>query len=143
LISTYCEVGGAVGERHVLQLALATGIADRAVERVIAEQQFNGGLAGLRDLGRFGVHHHAFGDGGGAGGLQLGDLLDAHDAHAAGGLQGESGIVAERGNLDARGAAGFNEQSARGRGHLLAVDSQIYVSHELSFRVPLRAHQLD
>jgi hypothetical protein len=42
---------GAVLEGHVLQLALAAGIADGAVERVVAEQEFDGGFAGLGDFG--------------------------------------------------------------------------------------------
>ncbi len=41
---------GAVLEGHVLQLALAAGVADRAVERMIAEEEFDGSFAGLRDL---------------------------------------------------------------------------------------------
>jgi len=56
-------VGGAVLEGHVLQLALATGVADRAVERVVAEQKLQGGFAGLDDLRGFGLDDHALGDG--------------------------------------------------------------------------------
>src|ERR1700758_1249148 len=79
------------------------------------------------------MDNHALGDGGGAGGLQLRHLLDTDQAHAAGALWRKAGIVAEGGNLDAGGTAGVNEQGARGRGYLFAVDGQIYVSHELSF----------
>ncbi len=81
---------GAVLEGHVLQFALAARVANGAIERVIAEQQFNGGLARLRDLGRLGDENLALRHGGGAGGLQLGHFLLAHDAHAAGGLQAQS-----------------------------------------------------
>ena len=123
-------VGGAVLEGHVLQLALAAGIADGAVERMVAEQQLQRGLAGLGDLGRLGLDDHAFGDRRGAGGLQLGHLLDADDAHAAGGLQREAGVVAEGGDLDARGLAGLDEQRARGCGELFAVYGKGYVSHD-------------
>ena len=56
-------VGRAVLEGHVLQLALAAGVADGAVERMVAEQELEGGFAGLGDLGRFGGDDHAFGDG--------------------------------------------------------------------------------
>src|ERR1700684_3107971 len=38
----------AVLEGHVLQFALAAGIADRAVEVMVAEEELDGGLAGLR-----------------------------------------------------------------------------------------------
>ena len=126
---------GAVLEGHVLQFALAAGIADGAVERVIAEKQFDGGLARLRDLGRLGDEDLALGDGGGAGGLQLGNFFLAHDAHAAGGLQREAGIVAEGRNLDAGLAAGVNEQRARGSGELLSIDCEGYVGHSV-FAVP-------
>ena len=120
---------GAVLEGHVLQLALAARVADGAVERVVAEEQFDGGLARLRDLGRLGDEDLAFGDRGGAGGLQLGNFFLAHDAHAAGGLEREAGIVAEGRNLDAGLAAGVNEQRSRGSGELLSVDSEGYVGH--------------
>ncbi len=86
----------AVFEGHVLQLALAACVANGAVERVIAEEQLDGGLARLRDLGRLGDEHLALGHLRGAGGLQLGNFFLAHDAHAAGGLEREAGIVAER-----------------------------------------------
>ncbi len=80
-------LAGAVLEGHVLQFALAAGIADRAVEGMIAEQQLDGGFAGLGDFRRFGDEDLALGDRGGAGGLQLGNFLLAHHAHAAGGLE--------------------------------------------------------
>ncbi len=119
----------AVLEGHVLQLALAAGIADGTIEGMVGEHQLEHGLTGLRDFGAFSGDDHALGDRRGAGGLELGHLLNADDAHAAGGLERKAGVVAEGGNLDAAGAAGFNEQRARGRGELLAVDSEGNVSH--------------
>ena len=77
----------AVAEDHVLQFALAAFIADRAIERMVGEQQFQHGFAGLRDKRRIRSHHHAFADRNGAGGLQFRCLLNFHKAHAAGGLQ--------------------------------------------------------
>jgi hypothetical protein len=121
----------AVLEGHVLQFALAAGVADGTVERVVAEQELECRFAGLRDFRALGGDHHAFGDRGGAGGLKLGNFFEAHDAHAAGSLEREAGVVAEGGNLDAVGAAGLNEQRARGCGELFAVDGECYVSHEL------------
>ena len=121
----------AILEGHVLQFALAAGIADGAVERVVAEEQLDRGLARLRDFGRLGDEDLAFGDGGGAGGLQLGNFFLAHDAHAAGGLQREAGIVAESRNLDAGLAARVNEQRSRGRGELFSVDCEGYVGHSV------------
>jgi hypothetical protein len=102
----------AILECHILQLALAAGVADGAVERMIAEEKFDGSFAGLSDLSGFGGEGLAFGYRGGASGLELGYLLLADDAHAAGGLQAEAGIIAEGGNLDACFAAGVDEQGA-------------------------------
>ena len=95
---------GAVLEGHVLELALAAGVADGAVEGMVAEQELERGFAGLRDVGGLGEDDHAFGDRCGAGGLELGHLFDADDAHAAGGLQREARVVAEGGDLDAGGS---------------------------------------
>ncbi len=122
-------LAGAVLEGHVLQLALAAGIAYGAVKGVVAEQQLDGGFARLDDFRRFGHEDLALGDGGGAGGLQLGHFLLAHQAHAAGGLQAQPGVIAEGRDLDAGFAAGFNEQHARGCGQLFSVDGEGYVWH--------------
>src|ERR1035441_1250429 len=116
-------------EGHVLQFALAARIADRAVERVIAKQQLDGGFASLCNFRRLGDEDLALGDGRGAGGLQLGHFFLAHDAHAAGRLQAEPGVVAEGWNFDARLAAGLNEQSPRWCGQLLSIDCEGYVCH--------------
>ena len=119
----------AVAEGHILQLALAARVANGAVERVIAEKQFDGGLARLRNLGRFSNEYLALRDGRGAGGLQLGYFILAHDAHAAGGLQREARIVAEGRNFDARFAASVNEKRSRRSGEFLAVDCEGDVGH--------------
>src|SRR5580704_2483471 len=42
---------GAVFEGHVLQFALTAGIADGAIEGVVAEKQLDGGFSGLGDFG--------------------------------------------------------------------------------------------
>jgi hypothetical protein len=125
-------VGGTVLEGHVLQLALAARIADGAIEGVVAEEKLQGGFAGLGDLGSLGLDDHALGDRCGAGGLELGHLLDADDAHAAGCLKREAGIVAEGGDLDAGGLAGLDEEGARGGGEFIAVYGKGYVCHLVS-----------
>ena len=51
--------GSAVLEGHVLEFAFAAGVADRAVERVICQQQLEHRLARLFDLVALGGHHHA------------------------------------------------------------------------------------
>ena len=121
------RLGGAVGERHVLQFAFAAGIADRAIERMVAEQQFQHRLAGLLDLVALGGDDHAFADHRGAGGLQLGHLLDFDQAHAACALQGQVRGSSRKKEPQCRPTlAGFNEQSARGGWRLLAVDREVY-----------------
>ena len=125
--------GGAVLEGHVLQFALTTGVADGAVEGMIAEQEFECGLACLGDLGGLGRDDHTLGDRCGAGSLELGHLFDADHAHAAGGLEGEAGVVAEGRDLDAGGFAGFDEQGAGGGGNLFAVYGKGYVWHMSDF----------
>src|SRR5581483_4566599 len=99
--------GGAVAEGHVLQFALAAGVADGAVERMVAEQKLERGLARLADFFAGGGDDHAVGDGDGAGRLHLRHLLDLDQAHAAGGLERETRVIAERRHLDAHALAGL------------------------------------
>ena len=52
----------AVGQRLVLQRALAALVAHRAVERVVGQQELEHPVLGLLDLLRGGVDHHAVAD---------------------------------------------------------------------------------
>ena len=99
-------------ERHVLQFALASGVAHRAIERMIRKQQLEHALARLHHLFALGVHDHAFTHLRRAGGLQLRQFLDFHQAHTAGALQRESGVIAERRHFDAGILAGIDQQRA-------------------------------
>ena len=128
----------AVFEGHVLQLAFAAGVAHRAIERMIPQEQLDCALARLHDLGALGRDDHARGHRRRAGGLELRHLLQAHQAHAAGGLQRKPGIVTELRNRNARGPAGLDEQSARGRGQRLAVNDKAYVGHPVSLVLSIR-----
>ena len=87
-------------------------------------------LRAWRHLRRFGAHHHAFGHRQRAAVMQLGHLLHFHQAHAAGGLQREALVIAERRNLDAHRFGGIDHQRS-GRGlDRLPVDRQFYqISH--------------
>jgi len=96
---------------------------------MIAEQQFHHAFARLLDLRAVGGDHHAFADDRRTRGLQLGHFLDPHQAHAAGALQGQIGVIAERRDFDAHFFAGFNEQSARGNRELFAVNCERNVRH--------------
>ena len=80
-------LGSSVTEDHVLELAFAALVADRAVERVVDEQKLQGRLPGLCHLLGLGSDFHAFGDDGGAGRLQFWNFCDLHHAHPAGGLE--------------------------------------------------------
>jgi len=66
-------------------------------------------------------YDHAIGDGDSAGSLQLGHFLNAHQTHAARSLK-ESPVVAERGNFNTHGFAGFNKKRASKARNLFAVD---------------------
>ncbi len=124
-------LGGAVGERHVLELALAAGIAHRAIQGMVAEQHLQHRFARLPHFVVLAADRHAFADHRGARGLQLRHLLDPHQAHAARALQRQPRVITERGDLDARRLAGFDQQRARRGRDLLAVNRDVYVSHDI------------
>src|ERR1700739_993028 len=119
----------AVLECHVLQFALASRIADRAVERMIAKQKFYRGLACLCNFRRLCGEHLAFSYCRCASGLELRHLLLAHNAHAARRAQADPRVVAERSNFDACLAASLNQQRPCGSRQLLSINGEGYVSH--------------
>src|SRR3989475_403657 len=95
------RVAGAVADREVLQLAFAALVADRAVERVVDQQELHHPVLGLLGGRRIGPHLHAVGDRGGAGGQRLGRFLDLDQAHAAVGGDRELAVIAEVRHVDA------------------------------------------
>src|SRR5579863_8791968 len=101
--------GGAVGECHVLQFALAARIAHRAIQRMIAQQHLQHRLPRLLDLIAVGSDDHALAYHRGARGLQLRYLLDLHQAHAARALQREVGLITKRRHFYARALAGLDK----------------------------------
>ncbi len=103
---------GAIAEDHVLEFAFAALVADGAVERVVGEKKLEHVLAGLADLVGVGANDHAFGRHESACRLQLRRLFDFDEAHAAGGLEREAGVVAEGRDFRAEPARGFNDQRA-------------------------------
>ena len=78
----------AEAHREILQLALAALVADRAVERMVDEQELHRRLLRADGLRRLGEDLHALGDGRGAGRQRLRRLLHFHQAHAAVGRDG-------------------------------------------------------
>ena len=82
-------------EGQLLKFAFTTSIAYRAIEWMIHQQKLEHRTLRLFNLFALRGHDHAVGADDRAGGLQLGHLLDAHQAHATGSLQSEVGVIAE------------------------------------------------
>ena len=82
-------------QRQVLQLAFPALIADRAVQRVVDQQEFHGGALRADGLHRMREDLHALGHGRGAGRQRLGRLLHFDQAHAAVGRDRELLVIAE------------------------------------------------
>ena len=116
----------AVGERLVLERALAALVAHGAVERVVDEEELEDAV--LRLLGdlALGVDLHVGRDGDHAGGLEGGaaagvDLDDAHPAHAD---RLHPRVVAEARDVGAVALGGLDHELAGLRLDLLAVDRE-------------------
>ena len=108
----HARVSGPVPEREVLQRALAALVADRAVERVVDEDELERRLLTLRRLrgGRARPDHHPVRRGQRAAGLELRHTLDLDEAHAAGAhRRPEPRLVAEHRDLDPRGLRRLDE----------------------------------
>src|SRR6185312_1091077 len=111
---------------------LAALVADRAIERVIDEQE-------LEDAGARGLHlrrarrdHHAVGADGRTGRLQLRHLLDLDDADAAGAVDANARVIAVVGDRNSAFDRGLKDRLALLNGHLLAVDRQRHSVHKNS-----------
>ena len=118
---------GPVPERQVLQRALAALVADRAVERVVDEDELERRVLPLRCLGggRRGPHHHPVLRGERAARLQLREPLHLDEAHAAGAdRRPEPRLVAEDRDLDPRRRGRLDEAGALRHLHLAVVDRQ-------------------
>jgi len=101
--------------RDVLERALAAAVADRAVERVVDEQELDDALLRIADARRLRVHDHPVLDRGRAAGLKLRDPLDLDEAHAAGADRvAELRLVAEDGDLDVPVLGGVDEHRVLG-----------------------------
>ena len=116
----------AVAEREVLQFAFAALVADRAIERMVDQQEFHHVALRLQGLVAAREHLHAVGDRGGAGRLRLGQRLAAHfrldQAHAAVRRDRQLVVVAEARDRDAGLVRGLDDHRALGRGAFHAID---------------------
>jgi hypothetical protein len=112
----------AVADRHVLQLALAALIADRAIQRVIDQQEFHHTLLRLdRQIG-VGEHLHAIGHRRRTRRQRLRCLFHLHETHAAVGGNRKFLVVAEVRNVHPYLLRGIHHRAAVGYLRLLAVD---------------------
>src|SRR5262245_4080176 len=123
----------AIGHGLVLQVAFATLVADRAVERVIDEQKFEHALARLLHRGRVGD------DGGWRAVAAWPEIVDAHgarghrlrharhfdQAHPAIAGYRQALVIAETRNLDAGEPAGLDQSDAVRHLVLFAVDNEL------------------
>src|SRR5690606_32384590 len=112
----------AVTDRQVLQLALTALVADRAVERVIDEQELHDGVLCRDSLLGACVHDHAVGDGRGTGRQGLGRLFYVDQAHAAVGCHGKLLVIAKMRNVDAELVGSLDDHAPFGCFRLDAVD---------------------
>jgi len=116
---------GTVADGEVLEVALAAAVADRAVERVVEEQELEHTLTRLRHRVGLGVDHHPLADVGGAGRLQLGHLLDLDQAHPAHRHRVHLGMGAVDRDVDAHIGCGVEHQLALGRAGHPSVDGDL------------------
>src|SRR5207248_2682440 len=108
----------------VLQRTFAALVADRAVERMVDQEELEHALLVFVHLLGGGLDHHAFGDVDGAGRLQLRHLLDFDQAHAADGDRRHLGMRAEDRDVDADLLGGVEDERPLGHGHRLTVDGE-------------------
>ena len=115
----------AISHRLVLQIAFATLIADRAIERVIDQQELHHPLLCLDRLGRVGENDHAVGCRHCARRDRLWRFLHLHETHPAISGDREPLMVAKVGNLDPRMFAGLQDRVAGRHLDVAAVDRQL------------------
>jgi len=122
----HAAAASAPAERVVLQRALAALVADRAVKRVVDEQELDHRVLRVDDTLDLGVDDHAVAHRRRARRLQLGDALDLDQAHAAGADRlAELGLVTEVGDLDVGELSGVDQHRALDGLHFAAVDGQL------------------
>ena len=108
----------------ILQFALARPVADRAIHRMVREQEFDHRRARLFNLFRLGGHNHPVADRRRACGLELWNLriVHAHHAHPARSLRRQPAMMTEARQINAVHLARLDQQLAFRRGHFLSVN---------------------
>src|SRR6202162_3003909 len=115
----------AEAERQILQLAFPALIADRAVERVIDEQELHRRALRAEGFGRVREDLHALGYRGRAGRQRLRCLLDLDQTHAAVGRDRQLLVIAEAGGGDSLAIGHAHEELVPASLHGDAVDFDI------------------
>ena len=132
----------AVGHRLILKITLTALIADRAIQRVVDEQELHHPFAGLFDHGRVGFHDrrlalrtgaqvaHLHGAGGGGLGRPADDF---HKTHPAVTGDRQTLVVTEARHLDANLLAGLNERHRPFDFDFFTVDDDLAdIAHKLT-----------
>src|SRR5690606_21361557 len=116
----------AVAQRQILQLALAALVADRAVERMVDQQELHHVALCLQRLVVAGEDLQPVHDRSGAGRRRLRRPASADlgidQAHAAVGRDRKLVVVAEARDRNAGLVGGLDDHRTLGRGHLHAID---------------------
>ena len=123
----------AIGHGLVLQIALAALVADRAIERMIDQQELHHAFARLAHHGCAGIEHlrravfigRQVLDGHGAGGLRLRHADDFDQAHAAIAGDRQPLVEAEARDFRAGGFASLQQRVLRRNVDLFAVDNEL------------------
>ncbi len=116
--------GGGVLMGKILEVALPALIADRAIQRMIGQDEFKHRLVGVVNDRRGGPNSHAFGRHGAARGLEFRHPFDFNQAHATVRVRLEFRMVAEVRDHHADPASGFDHQCAFRHRDGNAVDRQ-------------------
>lgn len=110
----------------VLQIALASLVANRTIQRMINQQELHDTLPGLASQVRVGLDPPALHDRHRAGGDWLQLLLDLHQAHPAVPSDCQPLVVAEPGDLYPDLGRRLENRRSRRNLHWLVVDEQLH-----------------
>ena len=112
-------------ERLVLERALAAAVADRAVERVVDEEELEHAVLHGLDRRALRAHDHAVGDGRRAGDLEAAQTLDLDEAHPAHADRLHALVVTEARDVGAVLLRDLDQQLTARRLDLAAVDRDL------------------
>ncbi len=116
-------LAGTVAEDHILEFAFTAFVANRTIQRVVGQQKLQHSFARTAHHLGIGMNHHAFCYRKSASDLKFRSFFYFHQAHAAGGLERQTVVIAECGNSDAGFFGRVDEKRSRRRLDRLAVNS--------------------